>query len=92
MYFEISDAHYKHSYSVDLKFEDGSAGTVDLQKYLRAGTVFEQLRDETLFRTFEIEYGALVWKKLNLDLAPETLYIEATGKEIKARAEGRLVS
>jgi len=92
MYFEISEARHKDSYKIDLKFEDGSAGTVDLQKYLRPGTVFEKLKDKTLFRTFEIEYGTLVWKKLELDIAPETLYFEATGKEIKARTAGRLVS
>ena len=92
MYFDISEARYKDSYKIDLRFEDGSAGTVNLQKYLRAGTVFEKLNDETLFRGFEIEYGTLVWKKLDLDIAPETLYFEATGKAVKARSEGRLVS
>ena len=64
MYFDISEARYKESYKIDLRFEDGSAGTVNLHKYLREGTVFEKLKDETLFRGFEIEYGTLVWKKL----------------------------
>jgi hypothetical protein len=92
MQFEITDAHYVESYKIDLRFEDGSTGTADLRKYLQAGTAFEKLKDESLFRTFEIEYGTLVWKKYDLDLAPETLYSEATGKEVKSNAEGRLVS
>jgi Protein of unknown function (DUF2442) len=92
MYFEVKEAQYKSAYTIDLRFEDGSTGAVDLQKYIGKDNVFKELQDESNFKDFEIEYGTLVWKKYDLDIAPETLYLEATGKEMKPRRENRLVS
>jgi hypothetical protein len=88
MHFEVTEARYKGQYRIDLTFEDGSSGTADLGKFLEEGTVFAKLKDETRFRTFSIEYGTIVWKTENLDIAPETLYSEATGKHVRYQPEG----
>ena len=88
MHFEVTEARYKGQYRIDLTFEDGSSGTVDLGKFLEEGTVFARLKDEARFRTFSVEYGTIVWKTEDLDIAPETLYAEATGKQVRYQPEG----
>jgi hypothetical protein len=59
---------------------------------LAEGTILAKLKDITLFRKFAIEYGTVVWKTEELDIAPETLYTEATGKQIKYHLERNIAS
>ena len=87
MYFDVTSALHTGKYSIELHFEDGSSGTVDLGKYLEEGTMLGRLRDEAVFRRFAIEYGTLVWKDASVDIAPETLYAEATGKQVVYRQQ-----
>ena len=86
MYFNITEAKYLKNHEIRLNFEDGSVGKVDLSKYIEQGTVFDKLRDINYFKSFSIEYGTLIWGKGELDIAPETLYSDATGKTIKYQA------
>jgi hypothetical protein len=89
MYFEVTMARYVRGYCIELHFEDGASGIADLAGYLEAGTVLEQLKDEALFKSFQVEYGTLVWKNGELDIAPETLYTQATGRSTEfARPSG----
>ncbi len=83
MFFDITDAQYDSEYRIQLKFEDGSRGTVDLSGYIKPDTVFEVLSDKHYFENFRIEYGTLVWGDGEVDIAPETLYERATGKEVR---------
>ncbi len=92
MYFNVIKAKHIRDFKIDVFFEDESNGMVDLQKFIKEGTVMARLKDETLFKSFEIEYGTLVWKNEDLDIAPETLYEEATGKVISFEHGNRLVS
>ena len=73
-------------------FEDGSTGNVDLSKYLEAGTVFDRLKDPSYFKTFRIENGTLLWGGGEVDVAPEALYEEATGRQIEYGSKDRAVS
>jgi len=82
MLFEVTTARYLKDYQIELHFEDGASGTVDLAHHMEQGTILEQLRDKNLFKSFQIEYGTLTWKNGELDIAPETLYVEATGREV----------
>jgi hypothetical protein len=45
MFFDVKHAELSGSHLVKLKFEDGSAGNVDLKKYIKTGTVFERFSD-----------------------------------------------
>ena len=45
---------------------------------MESGTVLAKLKDLALFTNFTIEYGTIVWRNESLDIAPETLYLEAT--------------
>jgi hypothetical protein len=82
MNFEIIEAEYLSDYKIKLKFMDGSSGVADLSSYTGRKKVFRAFQDMSYFKNFRIEYGTLVWGKGELDLAPETLYENATGKKV----------
>ena len=80
MYYEIITAKYIEGYRIELTFEDGNSGTVDFQKYVKKGGIFSKLQDLERFRDFQInkEMGTISWDD-QIDIAPETLYSDATG-------------
>jgi Protein of unknown function (DUF2442) len=70
-------------YVVHVRFEDGTAGDVDLGYLLEYGGVFEPLRDPEYFRQLraDAEAGTIVWPNA-ADIAPETLYARACGHDV----------
>ena len=58
-------------------FVDGTTGDVDLQNFLGGphvkGTVFEPLRDPTVFAQARVVTGAVQWPN-GADLAPDAMY------------------
>ena len=82
MYFNVTQAFYVEGYKVALTFQDNSKGEVDLTEYAKEGTVFKKFLDIDFFKTFKIDYGTLTWDSGMIDIAPETLYIKVTGKDI----------
>jgi len=83
MIHDVVSAKYKGDYRIEVVFDDGRSGIVDFSKYLERGGVFEQFRDIEFFRNFQIneELGVLTWGE-DVDIAPETLYSEATGEPL----------
>jgi len=77
---DVVSAVYKGDYRIEVTFEDGKKGIVDFTKYLEKGGVFERLKDKDFFASFEVnqELGTLSWQN-EIDVAPETLYADATG-------------
>lgn len=77
---DVVSAVYKGDYRIEVTFEDGKKGIVDFTKYLDKGGVLERLKDKEFFSQFEVnqELGTLSWQN-EIDVAPETLYAEATG-------------
>jgi hypothetical protein len=66
-----------HDFVVELTFDDGTVGEVDLLPHLW-GHVFEPLRDDPgLFAKVRVDAdeGTIVWLD-GADIAPETLYRE----------------
>lgn len=72
--FDVIDVRYVGVYTVWLRFEDGTAGEVDLSHDLE-GVVFEPLRDPAYFARVSLnrEIGTIVWPN-GADFAPEFLY------------------
>lgn len=64
-------------YRLRLTFEDGLIGDVDFSDREWRG-VFTPLRDPARFARVAIEYGTIAWPEDGLDMAPETLYEEAS--------------
>ncbi len=83
MIHDVVGAVYKGDYRIELEFDDGKRGVVDFSKYLEKGGVFERFKDLEFFRRFEVndQLGTLTWGS-EVDVAPETLYAEATGGDL----------
>jgi hypothetical protein len=80
MLHDVVSASYKGGYRIELTFDNGERGVVDFSPYLRRGGVFTRFRDVSFFREFRVnpELGTLTWAD-EIDVAPETLYAQATG-------------
>ena len=81
---DVVSVDYKGGYKVEVTFEDGATGIVDFSKYLNKGGVFEKFKDIEFFKNFSInkELGVLTWGDGEVDIAPETLYAEATNSTL----------
>ena len=80
MLHNVVTAAYQGDYLIEIEFDDGHRGVIDFSKYLKRGGVFERFKDIDFFRSFSVndELGVLTWGD-EVDVAPETLYAEATG-------------
>ena len=81
---DVVSADYKGDYKIEVTFEDGATGIVDFSKYLNQGGVFEKFKNLEFFKKFNInkELGVLTWGDGEVDIAPETLYAEATNSNL----------
>ena len=80
---DIVEANHIEDYTLELRFENGKKGTVDLSSYITKGGVFARFADMAYFKRFYVnkELGALCWPD-GQDIAPETLYHAATGEPL----------
>jgi len=85
MYHEVTQFKYLEEYQIELVFENGKKGIVDLKGYLKKGGVFGRFADREYFHSAFInkDLGILCWPD-GVDIAPETLYSEATGEPLPA--------
>lgn len=74
MRYHVVEARYVRAHTVWLRFQDGTAGEIDLASALQ-GPIMEPLRDVGFFRQFRIhpEFRTLVWPN-GADFAPEFLH------------------
>jgi len=72
---KILNAHYEGKFSVALQFSDGSEGHFNAADYFknRKGSLLEALTDESYFKRFFIDAGALCWPN-GLELSPQRLH------------------
>jgi hypothetical protein len=76
----ISKVKVLPGYRLELEFDDGVSGTVDLSEAVGKG-VFVLWRDPLVFEQVAIgSAGELVWGE-KIDLCPDALYLEITGKK-----------
>lgn len=80
MAYDVVEVKHPGGYVLELAFEDGRHGRVDLSLYPAKGGVFQRFADPDYFRLVEVnrELGTLCWPD-GIDIAPETLYAMATG-------------
>jgi hypothetical protein len=86
--YDIVKAKYLRDYKIELTFENGKTGIVDLKEYSKLGGVFTNFTDFVYFKKFRIheELGVLCWPN-GEDIAPETIYSMATGEPLPAWME-----
>jgi len=77
---KISEVKVLQGYRLELVFDDGARGVVDLSDLVGKG-VFAIWRDRRIFEQVQIgSFGELVWGD-QIDLCPDALYLKATGKK-----------
>ena len=81
--YDVVKAKYVEGYKIAVTFENGKRGVVDFKDYPKMGGVFSRFADMEYFKKFHInkEIGVLCWPD-EVDIAPETLYHEATGEPL----------
>ena len=79
MYYDAVSAEYLEDYKLKIWFADGKSGIVDFKPYIRKGGIFGELAELEKFKRFTVnqELGVITWYG-EIDIAPETLYSEAT--------------
>ena len=71
---EVTKAEYIEGYRIQITFNNGASGVVDLKEALW-GTMFEKLKDYDTFRKFEVsDVVHTIRCENDSDLAPEYLY------------------
>ena len=79
---KISEAKVLEGYRLELVFDDGARGVVDLSGLVGKG-VFAIWCDRRIFEQVRIgSFGELVWGD-QIDLCPDALYLKATGKKLE---------
>ena len=76
-------------YKIWIEFDDGMSGVIDLSRYAGRG-VFKQWDDRSHFENVSISAGGFVTWPNDIDLCPEGLYCELTGKtweEVSGKTE-----
>ena len=77
---KIRKVNVLQGYRLELVFDDGVCGVVDLSDLVGKG-VFAFWRDRHAFEQVRIgSFGELVWGD-KIDLCPDSLYLRATGKK-----------
>ena len=75
----IKEVKVLGKYRLDLTFDDGTKGTVDLSSLVGKG-IFSLWRDHSAFERVRIgASGELIWDD-QVDLCPDALYLKVTGK------------
>ncbi len=65
-----------------VEYANGEAGEVDLSALIEKKPFYLWKTEEGLFQTVRIEGDTLVWDQ-NIDIAPEPVYMAATGRSIE---------
>ncbi len=73
----------RDGYRVWLRYSDGAAGEIDLY-YLAGRGVFEAWNDPACFAKVRIApSGGVAWGE-DIELCPDALYMQLTGKSVEA--------
>jgi len=69
---QITDVEYMGDYKLNLVFNDGLSGIIDLS-FLLNDKNFNSLKDKTKFIQFGLEHGSLIWSN-DLDVSSRFLH------------------
>jgi len=85
MFIFVKNAKYLKDYKIEVEFNDGKKGIVDLSDDLY-GDIFEPLKDKKLFSKIKVDNDleTITWEN-GADLAPEYLYYKSfqSNKELQ---------
>jgi len=79
---KVIDVRPLADYRIWLKYDDGTAGEVDLTHLVGRG-VFKAWADRNVFESVRVDSsGAVVWNQ-DIDLCPDALYLRLTRKSVE---------
>jgi hypothetical protein len=82
MIVSVKSAKYLDAYRLNLVFDTGESGDVDLRDLVFKYEAASSLRSIDNFKAFKLdEWATVVWD-CGFDVSPETLYERATGKRV----------
>lgn len=70
----IKNAIAMDDYNVQVLFDNGESGTLDMQPYLEFG-IFKKIKDKRLFKQLRVAFGTIEWG-CGVDIDPEFVYIK----------------
>lgn len=85
MFPRVSGVRHINEYELEVTFSDGTVAILDFRmRIVGRGGVFKSLENIDFFAQVAVdrEAGTLVWPN-GVDLCPDVLYAEATGKDIQ---------
>jgi len=89
MFPRVKQVRYLGDYRLELGFADGVIGELDFkERVVGRGGMFAPLEDVDFFKQVQVdaEAGTLVWPN-GVDLCPDVLYSQVTGKPIRFEQE-----
>jgi hypothetical protein len=83
MFYDIIRVNPLSDRRLQIAFEDGSQGEIDLRSHISFSGVFEALRDDEEFRRVRVnrDSGTIEWPN-GADLDPVVLYAAVAGKPV----------
>lgn len=78
MLIDVIDVKPQDNFLLLLEFENGEKREFDCKK-LFDYKVYEPLKHQHFFQKAKVEHGTVVWSD-EIDIAPETLYLESVEK------------
>lgn len=80
----VQKAEYVGAYKIRLLFNNGKAGTANLEKTIfnDKRAIFLSLKNECEFKAFKVAHSTVVWSD-ELDLAPEYLFYLAFMEDVE---------
>jgi hypothetical protein len=89
MFLHVTNAIYIEDYKIEVSFNNGRKGVVDLSSSVK-GSIFEELRNKSKFSSFTVdkELETIVWSN-GADLAPEYIYFQMFKNESKLQPQFR---
>lgn len=83
MLISVKAANHIENYRLQLTFNTGETGEVDLQDLVFKYQAALSLRDINQFKKFFLDEWSTVSWDCGFDISPETLYERATGKRLE---------
>lgn len=85
---EVTKAEYMGDYIINLSFNNGRVGAVDLEQTLfnDKRPVFATLKNKLIFTNFKVEHSTVVWGD-EFDLAAEYLFFLAFKDDPKLQGQ-----
>lgn len=82
MHPSVTNVTPSDDYTLQIDFDDGERGTLDMKPYLEFG-VFQRLKDRNVFKRVRVSFDTIEWDA-GVDLDPEFVYDKCRRKRARS--------